>query len=36
MNTHQKPDYITMLGELALILGLCLGLYLWAALMLAL
>lgn len=36
MNTYQKHDYATLLGELALILGLCLTLYIWAALMLAL
>ena len=36
MNTYQKHDYVTLFGELILILGLCFSLYIWAALMLAL
>ena len=36
MNTYQKHDYATWIGELILILGLCFSLYIWAALILAL
>mgnify|MGYP006265217917 CR=1 FL=1 len=36
MNTYQKHDCATLFGELVLILGLCLSVYIWAVLMMAL
>jgi hypothetical protein len=36
MNTYHRHDTHTMIGEIALIVGLCFSLYIWTVLMLAL